>query len=105
LHFVLFKQTACRLSAEANVEQVYSRAGQLLDVDPDALADMVSILVTKLAYKHSVKDTMDKYYAIFRGKTSSATTVADYKQHLSREIANLSRKTSSESNSIYCFRT
>ena len=33
LHFVVFKQTACHLSAEANVEQVFSRAGQLPEVN------------------------------------------------------------------------
>ena len=31
LHFVVFKQTACHLSHEANVEQVFSRAGNLSD--------------------------------------------------------------------------
>jgi hypothetical protein len=51
LHFVVFKQTACHLAAEANVEQVFSRAGQLSEVnlDPDTLADMVSIMVNTLA--------------------------------------------------------
>ena len=73
LHFVVFKQTACHLAAEANVEQVFSRAGQLSEVnlDPDALADMVSIMVNKLAYKPSVKDIMDKYYEMFRGKSAN----------------------------------
>jgi hypothetical protein len=58
LHLVVFKQTACHLTAEANVEQVFSRAGQLskVNLDPDALDDMVSIMVNKLAYKPSVKD-------------------------------------------------
>ena len=53
LHFVVFKQTACHLAAETNVEQVFSREGQLSEVnlDPDSLADMVSIMVNKLAYK------------------------------------------------------
>ena len=46
LHFVVFKQTACHLTSESNVEQVFSRAGQLSEVnlDPDALADMVSMM-------------------------------------------------------------
>ena len=61
LHFVVFKQTACRLEDEDNVVRVFSRAGQLSEVnlDPDALTDMVSIMVNKLAYKPSVKDIMD----------------------------------------------
>ena len=59
------------------MEQVFSRTGQLSEVnlDPDALADMVSIMVNKLVYKSSVEDIMDKYYEMFRVKTSSETTV------------------------------
>jgi hypothetical protein len=55
-----------------NVEQVFSRAGQLSEVnlDPDTLTDMVSIMV-KLAYKPSVKDIMDKYYEMFRDKSAN----------------------------------
>ncbi len=55
------------------MEQVFSRAGQLSEVnlDPDALADMVSIMVNKLAYKPSVKDIIHKYYEMFRGKNSA----------------------------------
>ncbi len=55
------------------MDQVFSREGQLSEVnlDPDALADMVSIMVNKLAYKPSVKDIMDKYYDMFRGKNST----------------------------------
>ena len=52
------------------MEQVFSRAGQLSEVnsDPDGLVVMVSIMVNKHAYKPSVKDIMDKYYEMFRGK-------------------------------------
>ena len=55
LHFVVFKQTVCHLATEDNVEQVFSRAGQLSEVnlDPDTHADMTSIMVNKLAYKPS----------------------------------------------------
>ncbi len=31
---------------------------------------MVSIMVNKIAYNPSVKDIMDKYYEMFRGKNS-----------------------------------
>ena len=70
LAFFCFKQTASHLTAEANVEQVFSRAGQLSEVysDPDGLAAMVSIMINEHAYKPSVKDIMDKYYEMFRGK-------------------------------------
>ena len=39
LHFIVFKQTACHLCHEANVEQVFSRAGMLSDpnIDPEFL--------------------------------------------------------------------
>ena len=45
LHFVVFKQTTSHLSDETNVEQVFSRTGQLSEVnlDPDALADISGI--------------------------------------------------------------
>ena len=42
LAFFVFKQTVSHLAAEANMEEVFSRAGQLseINVDTDALADM-----------------------------------------------------------------
>jgi len=51
------------------VEQVFSRVGQLSEVnlDPDVLTDMVSIMVNKYVYKPSLKEVMDKYYEMFRG--------------------------------------
>ena len=50
LHFVVFNQTVCHLSAETNVEQVFLRSEQLseLNLDPDTLADMVWIMVNML---------------------------------------------------------
>ena len=84
LHFVVFNQATCHLTAESNVEQVFSRTGQLLEVnlDPDALADMVSIMVNKLAYKPSVKDIMDKYYEMFRGKNGANKKKSMEKKYL-----------------------
>jgi hypothetical protein len=69
LHFFVFKQTVSHLAAEGNVDQVFSRAGQLSEVnlDPDALADVL-IMVNKHEYKPSLQDVMDKYYDMFRGK-------------------------------------
>ena len=76
LHFFVFKQTASHLAAEANVEQVSSRAGQLSEVnlDPDTLTDMVSIMVNNHTYKPSLKDIMDKYYEMFRGRNHTNKT-------------------------------
>ena len=52
------------------MEPVFSLTGQLSEVnsDPDGLAVMVSIMINKDAYKPSVKDIIDKYYEMFRGK-------------------------------------
>ena len=57
------------------MEQVFSRAGQLSEVnlDPDTLTDIVSIMLNKLEYKPSVKDIIDEYYDIFRCKNSGNT--------------------------------
>ena len=76
LHFFVFKQTVSHLTVQVNVEQVFSWVGQLseLNLDPDALADMVSIMINKNAYNHSVKDIMDKYYELFRGKNRGNKT-------------------------------
>ncbi len=52
------------------MEQVFSRTVQLskVNVDPDTLTDMVSIMINNHVYKSSVKDIMDKYYEMFRDK-------------------------------------
>jgi hypothetical protein len=54
----------------SNVEQVFSRVGQLskVNADPDGLTDMVSIMINKDEYKSTVKDIMDKYYEMFCDK-------------------------------------
>ena len=64
------------LTSEVNVEQVFLRAGRLSEVnlDPDTLADMVSIMVNKHTYKPSLKDIMDKYYEMFRGRNHTNKT-------------------------------
>ena len=53
------------------MEKVFSRSGQLSEVnlDPDTLTDIVSIMVNKLVYKPSVKDIMGKYYEMFEVRT------------------------------------
>ncbi len=51
------------LQNEANVGSVFSRSGQLSEVNlhPDALAYMVLIIVNKHPYKPSLKDIMDNW--------------------------------------------
>ena len=69
LHFIVFKQTACHLPHEANVEQIFSRAGNLSDpnIDPEYLANLVSVLINKKSFKPSLKAIKEKYYELFRG--------------------------------------
>ena len=63
LHFDVFKQTACHLTPESNVEQVFSRPGQLSEVnlDPDTLTDMVWIMVNMLQQAH-VQTLCQRYH-------------------------------------------
>jgi hypothetical protein len=71
-----FFPNVSHLTAESNVEQVSSRTGQHSEVNlyRDTLADMASIMVNKHAYKSSLKDIMDKYYEMFRGKNQANKT-------------------------------
>ena len=70
LHYVLFKQTACHLPREANVEQIFSRAGLLADpnLNPAHLAVLVRIGFNKKAFEPAVAAIKEKYYVeLFRG--------------------------------------
>ena len=55
---------------QANVEQIFSRAGLLSDpnLDPTFLAILVKVAFNKNAYKPPVSAIKDKYYEMFRGK-------------------------------------
>ena len=70
LHIILFKQTACHLAHEANVEQIFSRAGNLADpnMDSEFLAHLVMCAVNKKAFMPSLNAIKDKYYELFRGR-------------------------------------
>jgi hypothetical protein len=71
LHFIVFKLTACtHLSHEANVHQVFSRAGNLSDpnVDPECLAHLFMVGIHKKSYKPSTANVKDKHYELFRGQ-------------------------------------
>jgi hypothetical protein len=73
LHFTVFKQTACHLSHEANVEQVFSRAGLLADPNllPAHLSTLVTVGFNRNAFKPQIAAIKDKYYEMFRNKTKS----------------------------------
>ena len=70
LHFLLFKQMACHLPHEANVEQYFSRAGNLSDpnIDPAYLGVLVMVSANKSRFKPTVKTIMERYYKKYRGK-------------------------------------
>lgn len=70
LHLIVFKQIACHLAHEANVEQVFSRAGNLSDpnIDPEFLVHLVMTAVNKKAFKPTLQAIKDKYYELYRGK-------------------------------------
>ncbi len=70
IHFSVFKQTACQLSHEANLEQVFFRAGNLSDsnMDPEYLAHLAMVKINKKSYKQSTANVKDKYYELFRGQ-------------------------------------
>ena len=77
LHYIIFKMTACHLPHEANVEQIFSRAGLLADpnLQPVHLATLVKIGVNKKSYQPSVSAIIDKYYEMLRGRMEDGTEV------------------------------
>ena len=70
LHLIVFKQTACDLPHEGNVENLFSRAGLLSDpnMDPLFLAILTSILAGKSACNPPYEKIKAKYFEKFRGK-------------------------------------
>ena len=70
MHFLVFKQMASHLPHEANVEQYFSRAGNLSDpnMDPVYLGVLVMVGANKSSFKPTVKDIMERYYKKYRGK-------------------------------------
>ena len=77
LHFTVFKQTACHLAHEANVEKVFSRAGLLADPNllPAHLSTLVMVGFNKKAFKPQLDAIKDKYYEMFRNKSGKETRV------------------------------
>ena len=63
LHLIVFKQTACHLCHEANVEQIFSRAGLLSDpnIDQDYLVTLVMISCNKKAFQPTTTAIKAKY--------------------------------------------
>jgi hypothetical protein len=70
LHLIVFKQTACDLPHEANVENLFSRAGLLSDpnMDPHYLGMLTSIVAGKAVCNPPYEKIKAKYFEKFRGK-------------------------------------
>jgi hypothetical protein len=70
LHYTIFKQYASHLPHEANVEQLFSRSGNLSDpnIDPDFLATLTSISANKKVYKPTVSEIKDMYAVPRQGR-------------------------------------
>ena len=79
LHFFLFKQTACHLPFEANVERVFSVAGYLSDPCRHAehLVDMVMAALNRKAYDPSIEAIRAQYYEMFRGIAGAKSVAMD----------------------------
>ena len=68
LHFIVFKQCASHLLHEANVEQIFSLAGRLsdLNLDPDQLAMLVRIHFNKKAWMPTTDEIRELYFKKYR---------------------------------------
>ena len=71
---IVFKQTAFHIPHEANVEQLFSRAGLLSDpnMDPDYLGMLTSISMSKSAYKPTCAEIKTKSFDKYRGPSDLA---------------------------------
>ena len=75
LHYMVFKQTACHLPHEANVEQYFSRAGLLSDpnMDPAYLGVLVMVGANKKKSKPTVVAIMERGPASFPPREAQPT--------------------------------
>ncbi len=86
LHITIFKQTACHLSHEANVEQVFSRAGLLADPNllPAHLSTLVMVAFNKNAFKPQIAVGVSRgAFAKFRPEKDAFIETSNLTQSLS----------------------
>ena len=71
LHFTVFKQTACHLAHETNVEKVFWKAGLFADPNllPAHLLTLVMVVFNKKVFKPQIDVIKDKYYEMFLNKS------------------------------------
>jgi hypothetical protein len=66
LHFIVFKQTVCHLSYDANVEQVFPE--QEISLTPTLTpSTLLMVEINKKSYKQSTDNVKDKYHELFNG--------------------------------------
>ena len=65
-------QSTTYLPHQANVEQLFSRSGNLSDpnMDPMFLAALTSIGANKKAYKPTVAEIKEMYFQMYRGRAA-----------------------------------
>jgi hypothetical protein len=70
------EKTWKRCASHASVDVLLKNASpnHVTVNDPDTLTNSVSIMVNKHLYKSSLKDIMDKYYEMFRGRNHTNKT-------------------------------
>ena len=86
LHFTVFKQTACQVSQEANVEQVFSRAGLLAHPNllPSHLSTLVMVGFNKNAFKPQIAVGVSRgAFAKFRPEKDAFIETSNLTQSLS----------------------
>jgi hypothetical protein len=73
MHFIVFKQTACHLLHEANVEQVFSRTGNVShhNMHPEYLAHLVMVGMDKKSYTQSTAKMMLTFICSCRNKNQA----------------------------------
>ena len=74
MSYIVFKQIASHLPHEANVEQYFSRAGNVSDpnMDPHYLGMLVMVGANKKRFAPSVQAIKERYYKKFRGKSGES---------------------------------
>jgi hypothetical protein len=79
LYSTVFKQTACHLAHEANVEKVFSKAGLLADPNllPAHLSTHVMMGFNKKVFRPQLDAIKDKYYEMFRNKSGKGPAGTD----------------------------
>ena len=85
----VFRQAASHLPHEGNVEQVFSRAGNLSDPNmaTDTLATLTSAAINGASYRPPVAAILDKYFKLFRAQHDKEAAEKEKEEEESRQSA------------------